>query len=286
MQTTKQLTGRTAGGIYYCLDLKLPVKNIADPDTPLLALIMGYGGSSRIWPRTFIDKLAARCHVLTYDNRGTGTSFLPGQESDYTIEAMAKDLHNVIAELKDTCVPQPVHILGYSMGGCIAVQYGLDYPQETASLFLLSTTAGGTMMHRPDRALSHALANPQGKTMWDYYDWTFRLMYAPERYEAVLPKLKVLFEQAKVAPTRPQALKGHSHAFKYFDATQRLGELKMPTTIMTGSGDRLMPRANSLALASVIAHANLIEIENSEHGVHIEHEDTVVEAIFNLIDRS
>ena len=285
MQTTKQLTGRTAGGIYY--RLTPCIAQGIGKDAPTLALIMGYGGSCRVWPQTFIDKLTQRVNVITYDNRGTGTSFLPASEEEYTIPLMAEDLSEVVHTLADTLSdPAPIHVLGYSMGGCIAIQYALAHAKETRSLFLLSTTGGGRLMHRPDRELSYALANPQGKTMWDVYDWTFRLMYATANYERALPKLKLLYEQARATPTRPQALKGHSHAFKHFDAADNLDKLSMPVTIMTGADDRLMPPQNSRALAEAIKQAKVVEVEDIEHGVHIEQEDLVVAEIFKLVDRS
>jgi pimeloyl-ACP methyl ester carboxylesterase len=266
---------KSESGIYYRLTSTGAARQT-------LALVMGYGGSLRIWPQSFIDRLATMYDILTFDNRGTGLSFLPPLESDYTTELMADDLDSVVKSLGLS----RFHLLGYSMGGCIAIEYAHRFRQKVQSLFLLSTTGGGTLFHRPDRALSSALANPQGNSLWALYEWTFKLMYSDEAYNRVEPVLKSLFEAAKDTPTRPQALKGHSHAFKSFNGEKYMDTLSMPVTILSGADDRIMPVANSLALADALPQAKAVIVPAVEHGVHIEREDLVIEEINELIARA
>ncbi|MBU6453643.1 MAG: alpha/beta hydrolase [Cyanobacteria bacterium REEB67] len=273
-QTSAIKEGRSLSGIHYRL-------TSSGPGRQTLVLVMGYGGSLRIWPQSFIDRLSTIYDVLTYDNRGTGLSFLPPGEEDYTTETMAGDLDSVVESLGLS----HFHLLGYSMGGCIAIEYAHLYRQKVASLFLLSTTGGGALFHRPDRALSGALANPQGNSLWALYEWTFKLMYSDEAYTRVEPVLKTLFEAAKDTPTKPQALKGHSHAFKHFNGENYLDKLTMPVTLLSGENDRIMPVANTLALAKALPQAKVVIVPGVEHGVHIECESLVVEEINELIAR-
>lgn len=240
-----------------------------------LVLVMGYGGSLRIWPATFINKLAQNFKVITYDNRGTGLSIVPENPEDYSIKLMADDLHEVIKALDVS----KHHLLGYSMGGCIALQYAHDHQAQVKSLFLISSTAGGALYAKPDKEVSSALANPQGKTLWDIYMSTFSLMYSPDAFERCMPTFKAIYEVSNLLPTRPLALAGHSHAFKGFDGSSYLSAFKMPTTILAGKEDRLMPVKNSENLAANIAGANLILWEDCEHGPHIQQEDSVVQLV-------
>src|SRR5258708_269106 len=99
-----------------------------------LVLVMGYGGSLRIWPVTFVNSLAKTFNVITYDNRGNGLSIIPPNPEDYTIKAMADDLFDVITTLE---IPSH-HLLGYSMGGCMALQYAHDHKEHVKTLFLMS----------------------------------------------------------------------------------------------------------------------------------------------------
>lgn len=243
-----------------------------------LVLVMGYGGSLRIWPQSMVQRLAQKFVVITYDNRGTGLSIIPQQQEEYTIRSMADDLDEVISTLEI----QTHHLLGYSMGSCIALQYAHDHQERVSSLFLMSGTAGGALYAKPDKAVSAALAKPAGNTLWDVYMSTFSLMYSPAAFERCMPKFKAIYEVSKELPTKPLALAGHSYAFKNFDAVAYLPGLNIPTTILAGRDDRLMPVKNSENLAQNIANAKLIIFDECEHGPHIQDEDKVVE----LLERS
>lgn len=266
--TTSVVEAKTSNGIY-CRKTSTPTSR----DT--LVLVMGYGGSSRIWPATLIDKLATNFHVVTYDNRGTGTSFIPKETSEYSIKAMADDLFEVVELLEI----ETHHVLGYSMGSCIALQYIHDHADRVRSLFLLCGTAGGSLYVKPDKAMSTALANPQGKTLWDIYMYTWRLMYSEEEFEKCQPAFKAIYEQSKDTPTRPVALVGHSHAFRGFDGSSYLESIDKPTTILAGKTDRLMPSGNSENLAKHIRGSKLVLLDDCEHGPHIQCEDAVVAEI-------
>lgn len=259
--------GKTDSGIFYR-------KTSSSTSQDTLVLVMGYGGSLRIWPSTFVDRLAEKFHIITYDNRGTGLSIIPQEASDYTIKAMSDDLHEVVKSLGVAAH----HLLGYSMGSCIALQYAFDHPEIVKSLFLMCGTAGGAEYVKPDKAISTALANPQGKTLWDIYLYTWQLMYSPEHFERCQPAFKAIYEASKDTATRPLALVGHSNAFRGFDGSSYLEKLKMPTTILAGRNDRLMPYMNSENLTK-ISGSRIVLIDDCEHGPHIQNENAVIEEI-------
>jgi pimeloyl-ACP methyl ester carboxylesterase len=265
---------KTSTGIF-CRKTSTPTSKDA------LVLIMGYGGSLRVWPVEFVEKLAQKYVVITYDNRGTGLSILPEEASSYTIKAMADDLDEVMKTLQ----VQQAHILGYSMGSCIALQYAHDYAEKVKSLFLLCGTAGGALYVKPDPQLSAALANPQGETLWDMYMSTWSLMYSPEKMSLCHASLAAVFEYSKELPTRPIGLLGHSYAFKGFNAETYLAKLKMPTTVMAGENDRLMPLDNSKNLADNIPGAKLVVIPDCEHCPHVQDEELVIAEIDALTQR-
>ncbi len=259
---------RTDGGIA-CRRTSSPTSR--DP----LVLVMGYAGSSRIWPSTFVGKLAECFEVITYDNRGTGASIIPNLAEEYTIKLMADDLFEVVKLFE----VERHHLLGYSMGSCIALQFIHDHPELVKSLFLLSGTAGGSLFAKPDKEISLALANPQGDTLWDMYLSSWRLMYSPEVLDRCLPALRAIYENSKDTPTPVAALLGHSHAFRGFDGTTYLPSIKVATTVLSGNTDRLMPVKNSINLAGQIPGCRSVFIDDCEHGPHIQCEDQVVAEI-------
>ena len=273
--TTKPSTGpsfsvdeKTKSGIF-CR------KTFSSSSGEPLVLVMGYGASLKIWPISFIEKLAEEYVVITYDNRGTGLSIVPQDPEDYTIKKMSDDLDAVVQRFD----VNRFYLLGYSMGGCIALQYAYDHRAKVRSLFLLSSTAGGALYVRPKPEISAALANPQGETLWDMYMWTFNLMYSPVALKRYEPALKAIYENSKDHPTTPIAIRGHEHAFKNFDGTSYLAGLSVPTTVLAGADDRLIPAQNSENLAKAIPHARLVLLDGCEHGAHVQEEAKVIHEI-------
>lgn len=90
------------------------------------------------WDPRFIDALARKHHAIIFDNRGVGTS--TGSVADLTIELMAQDTEQAIAELANG----RADVLGLSMGGYIAQRLTIDDPQRVRRLVLAGTDCGGS----------------------------------------------------------------------------------------------------------------------------------------------
>jgi pimeloyl-ACP methyl ester carboxylesterase len=99
-----------------------------------LVFIHGFGSDSRVWEAQF-EPFAQQYLAIRYDIRGHGKSALPGGEP-YSHTA---DLKALLDHLN---VPQAT-IIGQSMGGEIAIDFALTYPEKTASLVLVDSTIGG-----------------------------------------------------------------------------------------------------------------------------------------------
>jgi 3-oxoadipate enol-lactonase len=247
-----------------------------------LVLVMGYAGSRFTWPRQFVEKLAQRFTVVTLDNRGTGESIKPEEPTAYTVEEMSLDLKSVI----DKMGCRELHLLGYSLGGCIAQQFALENPQLLKTLILMSTTGGGSMYVSPSKSVSEALSSPKGETIWELYLSTWRQCLSAEsilKYDVVLNEI---FERSLKNMTPRFALKGHLHAYNNFDSAAFLEKLKMPILVISGEGDRLTPLGNSQNLAAKIPGAKLIVIPNCEHAPHIEGEGQLLREIFAFTQKS
>src|ERR1700719_603408 len=102
---------------------------------PLL-LIMGLSYPSYMWHRSR-PVLAARYRTVALDNRGVGRSDVP--PGIYSIALMASDA----AAVMDAAGVESAHVFGVSMGGMIAQEFALQYPNRVRSLILGCTAAGG-----------------------------------------------------------------------------------------------------------------------------------------------
>src|SRR5262245_49828258 len=99
-------------------------------------LIMGLGYPSYLWHRTR-PALSARYRTIALDNRGSGRSDVP--TGPYPIALMASDAAAVL----DAAGIKTAHVFGLSMGGMIAQEFALQYPNRVRSLILGCTAAGG-----------------------------------------------------------------------------------------------------------------------------------------------
>ena len=102
---------------------------------PLL-LIMGLGYTLDMWHR-LRGPLAENHRVVAFDNRGVGKSDVP--EPPYTVAEMATDAIAVL----DAVGIRKAHVLGASLGGVIAQEVALSYPDRVISLILGCTSCGG-----------------------------------------------------------------------------------------------------------------------------------------------
>ncbi len=120
--------------------IKIWYESVGNPDDPAVLLIMGHSFTALHWPNYFVEALVdAGYRVIRFDNRGVGLSsrLLRWKKSEaYSTQDMAGD---AIAILDDLQIDK-AHIVGVSMGGLIAQDLGLDFPERVKTLTLAMTT--------------------------------------------------------------------------------------------------------------------------------------------------
>jgi pimeloyl-ACP methyl ester carboxylesterase len=229
-----------------------------------LVLIMGYtlrGGRGA----ELRDKLAGEYRVIVPDNRGTGRSDKP--EMPYTATMMAGD----VADLLDVLEIDTANVFGYSMGGQIAQEFALNYPDRLNSLILASTSCGGSRAVLPTPEDMAVFFNPELFNMppeeasraWLPLLWSEDFV---QKNPAIIDRYVAI---ACEYPTPQQTAVSHQNVLMTHDTYKRLPDIKAPTLVIVGTEDRLMPCENSKLLASRIPNAELVIIENAGHGLFI-----------------
>ncbi|MBI4595544.1 MAG: alpha/beta fold hydrolase [Candidatus Tectomicrobia bacterium] len=226
---------------------------------PLL-LIMGLGAPAAAWDPTFVQELSKTNQVITYDNRGTGLSDKPDEL--YSIAMFASDTAGLLDALK---IPR-AHTLGVSMGGMIAQEMAIHYPQKVASLILGCTTPGGrNAVPAPSESMKmlegRAGMNPEeaGREGW-------KLSFSTEFIREHLAELEANLQRALVHVTPRFAYERHLQATMTLRVFKQLKDIKAPTLVATGRDDILIPAANSEILAHEIPGAELAIFNNAGHG--------------------
>jgi 3-oxoadipate enol-lactonase len=245
-----------------------------------LLLIMGYGLYSGHWA-SLIPPLSREYRVIYFDNRGTGRSDKP--DIPYTIKMMADDAKGLL----DAIGIDSAHVFGISMGGMIAQELAVNYPDKVKSLILGCTFTGGAKAILPTPEALAFLTNPemaklpveeQARVMVPWL-WTQEFIdrnpEAVEMYVAITSK----------CPTPPHGYACQAQAIAFHDTYERLPQITAPTLVIVGSADRIIPAENSGILASRIANAELVVLENAGHGFFIDAEAEAASRILDFLRR-
>ena len=241
-----------------------------------LVLIRGLGSNADHWyPQ--IPALSSRFRVVSFDNRGIGRSDKPN--NPYTISMMAEDT----AGLMDAIGIPRAHIMGLSMGGMVAQEFALRFPDKVHGLVLACTHCGGGKDVPPSQEISAlfkefvATASPDaaqkaGKCL--FAESTFS--NAPELVRAYQQVSAKFPPEAKTLIYQWEAIKGH-------DTWTRLHRIQAPTLVITGAEDLLIVPENSKILAEKIPGAQLRIIPGGGHQFLVEQAHVANEAILTFL---
>lgn len=204
-----------------------------------LLLIAGIGCPSQMWSG-FRPILAERNRTLALDNRGTGKSDVP--PGPYSVPAMASDAAAVL----DAAGVQVSHVFGVSMGGIVAQEFALQYPARSRSLILGCTSFGGPHAVRPEPAVRQFLAARGSMSAAEAEQASVPIMYCAETPRSRIGEDLALRRRWQ---TPPAAYIAQFQGVVAWEGYSRLPELRVPTLVIHGDCDLLVPPANGELLA-------------------------------------
>ncbi len=230
---------------------------------PPLLMIMGLR-RDHTWFYRQAPELAKHFQVILVDNRGAGQSGKP--DAPYTVAGMAEDL----VDLMDALGLAGAHVLGVSMGGCIAQELALSFPQRVRGLVLGCTTCGGQEALAIPPHILRFYADPGEQGAEEVLRRNLRI-YFSDRYLREARQEVEEFLALALRDRQPAfAFKRQMEAFQAFASASRLPGLVQPTLIATGSDDELIPAENSLILAGLIPDSSLMMFPQGRHCFFIE----------------
>jgi pimeloyl-ACP methyl ester carboxylesterase len=239
---------------------------------------MGLAGSGAMWWR-LLPHLARRHRVIVLDNRGTGDS-APAHRP-LSMGEMAGDAVAVL----DAAGVGEAHVMGASMGGMIAQHVALDHRDRVASLILACTTPGGRQGAPNGRLLAASLLRPfvgPRRTGPIVAPALYAQRTRDERRERMVEDFRHRMTDkvgGLTAWMQMAAIAGH-------DTRARLGELaRLPTLVIHGEEDVLVPIERGRELAAGIPGAKLVEIPECGHLLSTDAEETVVASVLEHLER-
>jgi pimeloyl-ACP methyl ester carboxylesterase len=265
-------------------NIRIEYETFGNPSSPPLLLIIGLGSQMIYWDESFCRQLAeAGLYVIRFDNRDVGLStkwdqtgtpdvmdvigkLMAGQKvtPPYTIEDMAADAVGLL----DALSIEKAHICGMSMGGMIAQALAIGYPRRVLSLTSIYSTTGNPDLPRPKPEVMGLLLTPPPQERKPFIEFNlkvFRAITGP-RFgfdEKWVRKLMGLAYDRSFCPqgdarqlvailtqgNRKAGLKG----------------VKVPTLVIHGDADPLVPMEAGKDTAEAVSGAKLKIIEGMGH---------------------
>jgi pimeloyl-ACP methyl ester carboxylesterase len=278
-------------------NIEIEYDTFGDPSSKPLLLVMGLGGQMIAWVDEMCEALANQSfYVIRYDNRDVGLSTkfdeagLPNlleigaavargekPEVPYTLEDMADDGIGVLDDLN----VEKAHICGVSMGGMIVQVMAYRHPSRVLSLTSIMSTTGNPDLKQPTPELIQELFAPVPVDREASIEESVRrgrLTYGTFPYNE---------EQARILRTAaydrcfyPQGIMRQAAAISANgNRKPKLGSITVPTLVVHGSEDPLVPVEGGIDTADAIPGAELLILDGMGHSFPPEVAPQILEAL-------
>lgn len=237
---------------------------------PVFILLHGFGASTFTW-REVIAPLSTYGLVIAYDRPAFGLTERPldwDGANPYTQESNI----DLLLGLMDASDIEQAILVGNSAGGTLGTAFTLAYPERVRALIQVDAAIYQTMPASP--LLSWLLKTPQ----MDHIGPLIARRLAGEQGDAFLnsawfdpsaleanPEVIAGYRKPLQAENWDRALWEHTKATRPPGLAERLGEIQVPTLVISGAEDQIVPLEYSLRLAEDITSAQLVVIENCSH---------------------
>ena len=213
--------------------------------------------------------------VLRVDLRGHGESELGSDE--ITIDTYVDDLNNLLEELD---IPN-VSLIGFSLGGAVALDFAIKYPQKVDSMVLMST------FYKADdnlRNTLHEFKTALNVGFGEFFDTILPMILCPDVIEANEKELESLKEMTSQNANVKAYIKAVDVCLN-FNAEEYLSEISIPTLIVAGKYDKISTLEMQKDLNSKIENSKLIVLDNVKHNLLIgENNKRILDALKEFLN--
>jgi 3-oxoadipate enol-lactonase len=239
-------------------------------------LIHGFPLNSNMWGPQ-IDDLADVSRLVAPDLRGHGNSI--ASPPPYTMEQLAIDCVNL---LDDIGINRPFVVMGLSMGGYIAFEVFRQYPGMVAGLILAGTRASADSKEGK-KGRDAAAQQVRARGVAAIVEQMLPKMLAPAAYQDN-PDL-VEFVREMMLETAEDGVVGALAALRDRpDSFTTLAEIDVPTLIIHGADDQIIPLSESQAMHEGITNSQLVIIPDAGHLMNLEQPELFNEAVREFLE--
>ncbi|WP_088362873.1 alpha/beta fold hydrolase [Bacillus cereus] len=270
-------------------EIDICTESFGNSADPAVLLIMGAMCSMVYWDEEFCQQLAdTGRYVIRYDNRDVGrsTTYEPGS-SHYTVVDMADDAIGVL----NAYHIDEAHIVGMSLGGMIAQIVALRNPQRVLSITLIASGIFGSEDNNRnlppiDEKILAYHANA-AKLNWSDEESVANYLAAGS---ALLCGSNHKFDEKRAYKQVEKEIKRANNLLSMFNHSLLKGDdsyegklkgINIPTLVIHGTEDTVLPYEHGLALVNEIPNAFLLTLEGSGHEIHFDDWNDIINAISN-----
>jgi len=283
-----------ANGIQIAYDV------FGESSSPPLVLVMGLGGQMILWDVEFCEQLAEKGHfVIRFDNRDVGLSTkfeeagipdvmaamiasMQGEpvESSYSLDDMADDA----AGLLDALNIDKAHICGVSMGGMIAQVFAYRNPSRILSLTSIMSNTGNPELPqgKPEALMVVTTPAPEEREAFIEYGIKFWQTIGSPGFPFDEERVRKMSAESYDRSYYPQGMARQFMAIlAHGDRRSSLGSVTVPTLVIHGADDPLVPVEGGKDTAAAVPGAELFIIEGMGHDLPRGAWPQIVDAISN-----
>jgi 3-oxoadipate enol-lactonase len=231
---------------------------------PTVLLLTGVGLTAAVALRA-VAPLEARFRVLSAPLGAVGDDRTAEERTVTTSdEPGVMTAQNAVALLDAAGVDQ-AHVVGLSFGGAIAQELAIRYPDRVRSLVLGSSTAGGKLYVAPERPIRQFLRRladlPAEEGLWAAVPY----LYVEATYRRHAPLIGQDIARRLGWPLNPRSYRAQHSIARAHDTSTRVAAINVPTLVMHGENDRILPPDNGRLLADAIPEAQFVALQTGAH---------------------
>lgn len=236
-------------------------------------MIMGLGGDLNWWTPEIIEPSAQYAKTIIFDNRGAGRTDKP--KTDYTIKIFAED---TIA-LMDALNIEKAYINGASMGGMVAQEIAINYPERVEKLVLCCTHCGGSKQILASMEILQRMADPRERTSEEWVDEIIPLCFTESFIKSDPDYIEYYRKRMLMTPIPFDSYQRQIKALMSYSSGLKLKHIKAPTLICQGKEDVVCPPGNAEVLAKRIPNSKVLMIENAGHLLFKPNPEIIINAV-------
>ncbi len=244
---------------------------------PPLVFLHGWGMNSDVWEE-ISPQLSQRYTVILIDLPGHGRSTL--SPHDYQLEQLAEELIEVI--------PQAAILVGWSLGGLIALQIAHQYPEQIKSLVMVTSSPRFVQGDSWPYGVDSAIFDKFSRDLREDYQATLKRFIAIQAMGSCHAKSEIRTLRERIlrhGNPHNKALQGGLRLLQQSDLRQALAELHCPVKLILGSRDTLAPARIADILSSQHPHLESSIIQGAAHAPFISHTDEFLTLLNEFIKR-